>query len=153
MSSDLAVTSDAELRRIAAQIRAKLVEMSHASGAAHLGSSLSCVDILVTAYWRVLNIDPACPDDANRDRLILSKGHAGACIYAALAERGFFSTDVLDTHYQDGSKLSGHVSHKGVSGVDLSTGSLGHGLPVAAGAGRGLPAPRGALPGPARGDR
>jgi transketolase len=74
--------------------------------------------------------DPAWPD---RDRFILSKGHAGAAVYATLAESGFFPVQVLETHCQDGSNLSGHVSHKGVPGVELSTGSLGHGLPVAAG--------------------
>ena len=68
-----------------------------------------------------------------RDRFILSKGHAGAAIYAALAESGFFDPEQLKTHYQNGSILSGHVSHKGVPGVEFSTGSLGHGLPVAAG--------------------
>jgi transketolase len=68
-----------------------------------------------------------------RDRIILSKGHAGAAIYAALAEKGFFGTDELKTHYADGSRLSGHVSHKGVPGIELSTGSLGHGLSVGAG--------------------
>ena len=68
-----------------------------------------------------------------RDRLILSKGHAGAAVYAALAERGFFDVEELSTHYGNGSRLSGHVSHKGVPGVEFSTGSLGHGLAVAAG--------------------
>jgi transketolase len=69
----------------------------------------------------------------NRDRFILSKGHAGATIYAALAEKGFFPIEKLATHYQDGSDLSGHVSHKGIPGVEISTGSLGHGLPVGVG--------------------
>ncbi|MCG8432452.1 MAG: transketolase, partial [Gammaproteobacteria bacterium] len=69
----------------------------------------------------------------SRDRFILSKGHAGAAIYAALAESKFFPVEKLKTHYQDGSDLSGHVSHKGIPGVELSTGSLGHGLPVATG--------------------
>lgn len=66
-------------------------------------------------------------------RLILSKGHAGAAVYAALAERGFFDVEELKTHYADGSRLSGHVSHKGIPGVEFSTGSLGHGLAVASG--------------------
>ena len=81
----------------------------------------------------VLFRDPANPAWPERDRLILSKGHAGAAIYAALAERGFFPVEELKTHYQNGSRLSGHVSHKGVPGVEFSTGSLGHGLPVAEG--------------------
>lgn len=90
-------------------------------------------DIVAVLYGQILNVDPANPKWRGRDRFILSKGHAGAGIYAALAERGFFSTDKLLTHYRDGSDLSGHVSHKGIPGVELSTGSLGHGLPVGTG--------------------
>jgi transketolase len=80
-----------------------------------------------------MNVNPALPKWADRDRFILSKGHAGAAVYATLAETGFFPVDKLATHYQDGSDLSGHVSHKGIPGVELSTGSLGHGLSVGAG--------------------
>src|SRR5207244_558079 len=93
----------------------------------------SMADIVAVLYGRVLRVDPANPRWADRDRFILSKGHAGAGIYAALAERGFFPLERLQTHYQDGSVLSGHISHKGVPGVELSTGSLGHGLPVGTG--------------------
>jgi transketolase len=78
-------------------------------------------------------VDPRRPDWPGRDRFVLSKGHAGAVVYAALAERGFFPAGLLETYYRDGSVLSGHVSHKGVPGVEFSTGSLGHGLPVATG--------------------
>ena len=80
-----------------------------------------------------MNINPKNFKDKNRDRFILSKGHAGAGVYAVLAEKGFFSKDLLKTHYLDGSVLSGHVSHKSIPGVELSTGSLGHGLPVGVG--------------------
>ncbi len=80
-----------------------------------------------------MRFDPDGPSWIERDRFILSKGHAGAGVYAVLAESGFFSTDKLRTYYQDGSDLSGHVSHKGIPGVELSTGSLGHGLSVGAG--------------------
>ena len=73
------------------------------------------------------------PTWLHRDRFILSKGHAGAGVYAVLAESGFMSLDKLKTHYKDGSDLSGHVSHKNIPGVEFSTGSLGHGLPVASG--------------------
>lgn len=118
---------------LAKKLRRHVVNMTNRGKSAHVGSALSMADIIAVLYADVLNVDPAAPDHPDRDRFILSKGHAGACVYAALAERGFFSTDVLETHYQDGSKLSGHVSHKGVPGVELSTGSLGHGLPVAAG--------------------
>jgi transketolase len=84
-------------------------------------------------YGRVLHVDPAEPRAAWRDRFVLSKGHAGAGVYAALAERGFFPLEQLRDHYANGSIFSGHVSHKGVPGVELSTGSLGHGLGVATG--------------------
>ena len=90
-------------------------------------------DIIAVLYGNVLNVTPTNPTDAERDRFILSKGHAGAAIYAALAETGFFPVENLKTHYQDGSRLSGHVSHKGIPGVELSTGSLGHGLSVGVG--------------------
>tara|TARA_Y100001970_G_C13855000_1_gene661219 strand:- start:46 stop:750 length:705 start_codon:yes stop_codon:yes gene_type:complete len=91
------------------------------------------VDILAVLYDKVLDYKPDDANWPNRDRFILSKGHAGAGVYAALALKGFFSTEILDTHYADGSILSGHISHKEVPGVEFSTGSLGHGLPVAAG--------------------
>lgn len=90
-------------------------------------------DIMAVLYGRVLRVDPERPDWPQRDRFILSKGHAGAAVYAALAHTGFMDVETLDQHYQNGSILSGHVSHKGVPGVELSTGSLGHGLGVAVG--------------------
>ncbi len=114
-------------------IRRHGVEMTHLSGGSHIASILSVADIIGVLYADILHYDPKNPQMPDRDRIILSKGHAGAAIYAALAESGFFDTEELKTHYQDGSKLSGHVSHKGVRGVEFSTGSLGHGLPVAAG--------------------
>lgn len=114
-------------------IRRHGVEMTHLSGGSHIASILSVADIVAVLYSDVLHFDPKNPKAPERDRFILSKGHAGAAIYAALAESGFFDPEELKTHYQNGSKLSGHVSHKGVPGVEFSTGSLGHGLPVAAG--------------------
>ena len=114
-------------------IRRHGVEMTHLSGGSHIASILSVADIIAVLYSDVLRYDPNDPKMAERDRFILSKGHAGAAIYAALAESGFFDPEQLKTHYQNGSILSGHVSHKGVPGVEFSTGSLGHGLPVAAG--------------------
>jgi len=107
--------------------------MTSLSGGSHIGSCLSIADIMAVLYGGVLRVDPNNPAWPLRDRFILSKGHAGAAVYAALAESGFFDIAKLDTHYQDGSSLSGHVSHHGVPGVELSTGSLGHGLGVAAG--------------------
>jgi transketolase len=90
-------------------------------------------DIIAVLYGQVLNVKPHDPEWHKRDRFILSKGHAGAGIYAALAETGFFPVEWLKLHCARGSKMSGHVSHIGVPGVEFSTGSLGHGLPVAAG--------------------
>lgn len=122
-----------ETREFARRIRLNALRMTSAAGSSHIGSVFSLADILAVLYNDVLEVDPANPRWPDRDRFILSKGHAGAGVYAALAERGFFSIDKLASHYQDGSDLSGHVSHKGVPGVELSTGSLGHGLPVGAG--------------------
>lgn len=118
--------------QLAWKIRRHGVEMTHLSGGSHLGAILSVADIMAVLYTDVLRVDPKNPDDENRDRFILSKGHAGAAVYAALAESDFFDVAELVTHYQNGSRLSGHVSHY-VPGVDLSTGSLGHGLSVGVG--------------------
>lgn len=90
-------------------------------------------DIVAVLYGDVLRLKPSEPKWRGRDRFVLSKGHAGAGIYAVLAETGFLPVAQLSTHCQDGSMLSGHVSHKGIPGVELSTGSLGHGLPVSCG--------------------
>jgi transketolase len=114
-------------------IRRHGIEMTHISHGSHIGAILSVADIVAVLYNDVVNISPENLKDENRDRIILSKGHAGAAIYAALAEKGFFDRAELKTHYADGSRLSGHVSHKGVPGVEFSTGSLGHGACVAAG--------------------
>jgi len=119
--------------KLAWKIRRHGVEMTHISKGSHIGSILSVADIIAVLYSDVLKYDPENPKTDDRDRLILSKGHAGAAIYAALAETGFFPVEELKTHYADGSRLSGHVSHKDIPGVEFSTGSLGHGLPVAVG--------------------
>ena len=120
-------------RVLAWLIRRHGLEMTHLSRGSHIGAIFSLAEIMATLYTGVLNVNPADPAMPERDRLILSKGHAGAAVYAALAERGFFTVEELKTHYANGSRLSGHVSHKGVPGVEFSTGSLGHGLPAAAG--------------------
>lgn len=114
-------------------IRRHGIEMTHISHGSHIGAILSVADIVAVLYNDVANISAENLKDENRDRVILSKGHAGAAIYAALAEKGFFDREELKTHYADGSRLSGHVSHKGVPGVEFSTGSLGHGACVATG--------------------
>lgn len=113
-------------------IRRHGIEMTHLSGGSHIGAILSVADIIAVLYADVLKYDPENPKWEDRDRMILSKGHAGASIYAALAENGFFPVEELKTHYQNGSRLSGHVSHH-LPGVDFSTGSLGHGLSAGAG--------------------
>ena len=109
------------------------IEMTHLSHGSHIGSILSVADVVAVLYNDIANITPENVKDENRDRIVLSKGHAGAAIYAALAEKGFFSVEELKTHYADGSRLSGHVSHKGIPGVEISTGSLGHGACMACG--------------------
>lgn len=122
-----------DTRDMALAIRRHAVQMTHLGKSSHVGSVLSLADILAVLYGQVMALDAADPRWAKRDRFILSKGHAGAGVYAALAERGFIPREQLKTHYQNGSKLSGHVSHKGVPGVEFSTGSLGHGLSVGTG--------------------
>ena len=121
------------LKARAAQLRGKIIDMSHAAQAAHLASSLSCADILVAAYWHVLNIDPQTPHDPLRDRFILSKGHAAAALYAVLAMRGYFPIEELDTFCKDGGRLAEHPPANLLPGVEAATGSLGHGLPLGCG--------------------
>jgi transketolase len=121
------------LKKKAAQLRGKVIEMSHAAQAAHLASSLSCCDIVTAAYWNVLNIDPKKPKDELRDRFILSKGHAATALYAALAFKSFFPIAELDTYCKNGGKLAEHPPANLLPGVEAATGSLGHGLPIGCG--------------------
>ncbi|HPB24157.1 MAG TPA: transketolase [Bacteroidales bacterium] len=118
---------------LAKKIRIHAVNMTHLGKSSHVGAVLSIADILAVLFNDILHVRPDDPKWGKRDRFILSKGHAGAGVYAVLAEKGFFPSDWLKTHYQNGSMLSGHVSHIGIPGVELSTGSLGHGLSVGAG--------------------
>jgi transketolase len=135
---NLSVTSFANfmesnaIHELARRIRVHAIRMCASGGGSHVGSALSCADILAALYGDILRVNPQNPAWPARDRFILSKGHACAGLYAVLAERGFFPLEKLASHYQNGSDLCGHASHK-VAGVELSTGSLGHGLPVAAG--------------------
>lgn len=117
----------------AKRIRLHALRMTSLGGSSHIGSIFSMTDLVAVLYGAILRVDPQNPKWPERDRFILSKGHAGAGVYAALAEKGFFDVKTLDMHYQDGSILSGHISHKGVPGVEFSTGSLGHGLSVGVG--------------------
>ena len=122
-----------ELKNLSIKIRKHAINMTNAGKSSHVGSILSIADIITVLYGSVMNFRPSEPKWPDRDRLILSKGHAGAGIYSILAEMGFMKLEKLKSHCMNGSDLSGHVSHKGIPGVELSTGSLGHGLSVAAG--------------------
>lgn len=132
-SERLPETNLAELEKAARKLRFKVIEMSHRAGTPHLGSALSCIDILVAAYWTILRIDAAQPTDLGRDRFILSKGHAATALYATLAARGFFPAAWLDSFAQHGSPLAEQPAPGCAPGVELATGSLGHGLPVGLG--------------------
>ncbi len=117
---------------LARRIRIHALRMTSVGGGSHIGAIFSCADILAALYDGILNVEAAAPACPTRDRFILSKGHACAGLYAALAERGFFPIEELLTHYQDGSNLCGHVTHK-LPGIEVSTGALGHGLSIATG--------------------
>lgn len=113
-------------------IRLNVLNMTHRANASHIGSCLSIADLLAVLYFGEMKVDPADPSWNNRDRFILSKGHAAAAVYACLAMRGFIPTSDLDTYGADGSQYMTHISHK-IPGVEFSSGSLGHGLPFAVG--------------------
>lgn len=127
--------STVELESLARRIRRRIVTMSHRGRSPHLGSCLSCVDILVACYFHAMRIDADRPGDDDRDRFILSKGHAAPALYATLAERGFFPLDLLDTYNTDGGVLAEHPCPASVPGLEAATGSLGHGLPIGVGMG------------------
>jgi len=117
---------------LARAIRRHSLRMTHRARASHIGSCLSMADLLAVLYAGTARIDPHAPRDPSRDRLIVSKGHAAAAVYAVLAERGFLTEGDLENYSNEGSLLCGHVSHW-VPGVEVSTGALGHGLPIACG--------------------
>jgi transketolase len=117
----------------AMRIRRRVLQMIHAAKSSHVGSVFSTVDLLAVLYAKILRLDPSRPDDPERDRFILSKGHACAGLYVVLAELGFFPESWLDEFYCNGGRLAGHATHAGVPGVEVSTGSLGHGLAIASG--------------------
>jgi transketolase len=138
------LASHLPLAELARRIRRHCVEMCGRANASHIGSSLSTADLLAVLYGRFLRFDPRRPAWPDRDRFILSKGHACAALYAVLAETGTIPLAALDSFYADGSPLAGHATHKDVAGVEVSTGSLGHGLSL--GVGMALVAKRDALP-------
>ena len=119
-------------------IKIRSIEMCSEGKSSHVGSVLSCADLLAVLYARVLKYKTDEPFFEERDRFLMSKGHAGAGLYATLAKVGFISEDILKTHYQNGSYLSGHVCHKIFPGIEFSTGSLGHALPVSIGIALGI---------------
>ena len=121
------------LTDLARRVRARTLRMVHKARASHVGSCFSMADLLAVLYGAVLRVDPERPDDPDRDRFLLSKGHGAAALYATLAECGFFPAAWLDTYCQDGTRLAGHVTHHHVPGVEVSSGSLGHGLSYACG--------------------
>ncbi|MBI2192329.1 MAG: transketolase [Planctomycetes bacterium] len=120
-----------ELEARARAIRRRIVEMAEAQPC-HIGGSLSMAEILAVLYFHVLRIQPEQPDEPGRDHFILSKGHATPALYAALAERGFFSPSELKTFLDEDSRLPGHACTK-TPGVEVSTGSMGHGLSIGLG--------------------
>ncbi len=125
--------TDDDARALAQRLRAHSLRMISAARTSHIGSCLSVADILAVLYGQVLRYDAERPDWADRDRLLMSKGHAAAVTYAAVAEAGFMPVERLGEYARNGGQLYGHVTHAGVPGVEFSSGSLGHGLPVGAG--------------------
>jgi len=121
------------LKRNAKEMRIEIARMLEKTHGSHIGSDYSVLDILNVLYFKILKIDPERPFLADRDRLILSKGHASLALYTILAKRGFFSKETLNSYLQNGSPLVGHVDSRNVPGVEVSTGSLGHGLAIGIG--------------------
>ena len=121
------------LQKTACKIRKGIIESTHAAKCGHPGGSLSAADMFTYLYFKELNVDPAQPQWAERDRFVLSKGHCAPGLYAALAHRGFFPVEDLLTLRKVGSYLQGHPNMNSVPGVDMSTGSLGQGISTACG--------------------
>lgn len=119
--------------QLAKDVRLKVLKMIHQAKEAHIGSSLSCIEILIALYYNILSINPEDPSSEDRDRFVLSKGHAVAALYAVLSQRGFFSEKDLQQYCKEGTKMAGHSTYQCMPGVEVSTGSLGHGLPMASG--------------------
>jgi len=122
------------LQRLSREIRARIIENSHKTQTPHLGSCLSCVDILVAAYFHTLRLDPVKPRDPDRDRFILSKGHGAPALFQVLALRGFYPVSMLETYGEDGGLFAEHPPTPAhLAGIEAATGSLGHGMPMGLG--------------------
>lgn len=122
-----------ELKKIAVNVRKGVIEGTFNAKSGHPGGSLSIADVITYLYFAKMNVDPANPDDENRDRFVLSKGHTAPALYAALAHKGFFPVELIKTLRKPDSILQGHPSMRYTPGVDMSTGSLGQGISVACG--------------------
>ncbi len=122
-----------ELEKTAKRLRREIIKMIYQAGSGHPGGALSVLDILVVLYYKIMKIDPDNCLAPDRDRLVLSKGHACPALYAVLADRGFFPTDYLSNLRQIDSPLQGHPDMRKTPGVEMSTGSLGQGLSAANG--------------------
>ncbi len=133
MASNEPCPGDRELRELARRIRLHAVRMTQRAKSSHVGGSLSMAELLAVLYGKILRVSPATVDHPDRDRFILSKGHSCAGAYAVLAECGFFPLDWLESFYQNGARLAGHITAGSIPGVEVSTGALGHGLPIACG--------------------
>lgn len=127
------ITDEKELRKIANDVRIDIINEVYSAKSGHPGGALSIADILTVLYFNQMNVNPEMPQSNLRDRLVLSKGHASAALYAVLAERGFINKEDLKTFRKLGSNLQGHPDMEKVPGVDMSTGSLGQGLSIANG--------------------
>ena len=125
--------SDEELKKVANEVRKGIVTGVHAAKSGHPGGSLGAADIMTYLYFEEMNVDPADPRKADRDRFVLSKGHCAPGLYAVLAERGFFPKEDLETLRHIGSHLQGHPNMNDTPGIDMSTGSLGQGISAAVG--------------------
>jgi len=121
------------LNKSAKEVRKNIIQMSTRAKSAHTGGALSCVEILVSLYFEIMNVDPKNPYDENRDRLVFSKAHDAKALYAVLAERGYSNKRILDGYEMNGGKLPGHSTRHCMPGVEVSAGSLGHGLAMAVG--------------------
>lgn len=127
------ITNVKALKKIALEVRKDIIEAVYSAKSGHPGGSLSIADILTVLYFNQMNIDEKKPDDPNRDRLVLSKGHACTALYSVLAEKGYFDKEDLKTFRKLGSPLQGHPDMNKIPGIDMTTGSLGQGLSASVG--------------------